>query len=351
MAKEHKPGADQSKEERQAIILEAIKNEPANFDEVIDLLPGHLPAERLHEIISQFERAAARYPRASQDSPLPDLIPNLLEDMAARYQAVKVHGAAAVGFPTQIKKLDKLLGGLQVGIHTVAAEPGAGKTSFVLQVGAAVARQGHPVLFLSFEEPLWKLTLKVICAAAGLEAKKFQDGYGNPEELHQAAAEYGSGLRHLYLMDGTQNPTIEHVKARALTLMEAAKLKKCLIIVDYLQIWAGQRRDFSDFRHVIDALVSDMRRVAHSLNSPVILVSSQHRGGYGKGEKGTVKESGNIEYSADSMWFLVKDEKRSAIPPDRPINLIIDKNRYGDNGKIDLVFKPHIGIFIEESKR
>ena len=351
MAKEYKPGDDQTKEERQAVLLGVIKNDPAALAEVIERLPEHLTAERLHEIISCFERAAARYPQASQDSPLPDLIPNLLEDMAARYQAVKVHGAAAVGFSTKIPKFDKLLGGLQVGIHTVAAEPGAGKTSFTLQVGATVARQGHPVLFLSFEEPLWKLTLKVICAAAGLEAKKFQDGYGNPDELRRAAAEHGPALRQLYLMDGTQNPTIEQVKARALSLMESAKLKKCLIIVDYLQIWAGQRRDFSDFRHVVDALVSDMRRTAHALNSPVILVSSQHRGGYGKAEKGTVKESGNIEYSADSMWFLVRNDKRTAVPPDRPIDLIIDKNRYGDTGTIPMIFRPHIGTFYEEAKR
>lgn len=356
MVTEYRPGQNMTNEERQAISLEAIKD-PVLLQAIVEALPQHTTPEHLKQIGAAVQQAITRSCPALQEVPLPALLPGVLQEIEARWQAVKVHGAAAVGFPTNIPKLDKLLGGLQAGIHTCAAEPGAGKTSFVLQVAGTVARQRHPVLFLSFEEPLWKLTLKAICSMAGLVSKKFQDGNGNPADLQRAVEEHGPGLRTLYFIDGTQSPKIEQVQAMAAGLIETSKVKKCLIIVDYLQIWAGMRREqyhFSDFRHVVDALVMDIRKLSLSLNSPVILVSSQARSGYKKGEMGTVKESGNIEYSADSMWFLVNDDKRQVIPPARAVNLLIEKNRYGDTtgGRpIELIFRPDIGTFAEEDGR
>jgi len=353
MATEYRPGQDLTDEERQAISLEVIAKDPRSLQAILEALPQHSTPEHMRQMIEAMELAIRKAAPALQEVPLPALVPGVLEEIQGRWNAIKQHGAAAVGFPTNIKKLDTLLGGLQAGVHTCAAEPGAGKTSFVLQVAGTVARQGHPALFLSFEEPLWKLTLKAICSKAGLESKKFQDGYGNPAALQRAAEEHGPGLKTLHFIDGTQSPSMEQVKAMASRLVEASKVQKCLIIVDYLQIWAGMRREqyrFSDFRHVVDAMVMDIRKLSLSINSPVILVSSQARSGYKKGEMGTVKESGNIEYSADSMWFLVKDEKRAANYPDRAVNLLIEKNRYGDTGKIELIFKPHIGTFAEEGK-
>lgn len=352
MVTEYHPGQKLTNEDRQAISIEAMKD-PVILQAIIDTLPQHTTPEHLRRIISSLEKVAAGVPGELERISLTDLIPGLLDEVTARRQAVKAHGAAAVGFPTKIKKLDRLLGGLQPGIDLFAAEPGAGKTSFALQIGSTVARQGHPVLFISFEEPLWKLTLKAICAAAGIESKGFQDGYGDPDDLTEAAKDYGRGLGNLHFIDGTQSPTIEQVKEQASRLLERTKLKKCLIIVDYLQIWAGMRREsykFSDFRHVVDALVMDVRKLSFGLNSPVILISSQSRAGQGTNQKTSLKESGGLEYSADSVWFLVKDEKRQAIPPARAVNLCIEKNRYGDTGTVHLIFKPHIGTFAEEEK-
>jgi len=351
MATEYRPGQSQTDEEKQAITLEVIKD-PRIWPAIVDRLPEHITPERLRQIGADVEQAIARSCPELQPVLLTDIVPEVLDEIGARWEAIKQHGAATVGFPTNIKKLDNLLGGLQAGNHIFAAEPGAGKTSFALQIAGTVARQGHPVLFISFEEALWKLTLKALCSAARFESKKFQDGYGNPADLQQAAEQYGPGLRTLRFIDGTQSPSMEQVKAMAFRLIEASQVRKCLIIVDYLQIWAGMRREqyrFSDFRHVVDALVMDIRKLSLSLQSPVILISSQNRAGQGDAKKTSLKESGGLEYSADSIWFLVNDEKRSAISPDRAVKLVIEKNRYGDTGKIELIFKPHIGTFAEVS--
>lgn len=288
--------------------------------------------------------------RAGQVVALPDLLSEVIADVEARRQAVKEQGTAAVGLPTGISKLDRLLGGLQPGLHLLAAEPGQGKTTFVLQVASHVARAGWPVLVVSFEETLPRLALKTICARAGLEAKKFADGYGDPAELARAAREYGPELAALYFIEGTGRLTVPQVKAKALQVMSRRKAGRCLVVVDYLQRWAAGRREFSEFRHVVSGLVSELRELALRLDSPILVISSQNRPGQGSASLVSLKESGDLEYSADTALFLVEAQKRPATPPARAVDLVVEKNRYGDKGAIELIFRPDVGVFREAAK-
>lgn len=319
----------------------------------LEKLRGEAPPAELitglEDRLAQVQQAV-RELRAGQMAALPDLLPGVVADAAARRAAVKEHGAAAVGLPTGITKLDKLLGGLQPGLHLLAAEPGQGKTTFTLQVAANVAQAGFPVLFVSFEEPLPRLALKTICARAGLEAKKFTDGYGDPAELEQAAREHGPKLAALHFVEGTARLTVPQVKAKALQLMNRHKKSRCLVIVDYLQRWAASRRDFSEFRHVVSSLVSELRELALRIDSPVLVISSQNRSGQGTAELVSLKESGDLEYSADAAMFLVEAEKRTATPPARAVDLVVPKTRFGDRGKVELVFRPDMGVFRELAK-
>jgi replicative DNA helicase len=308
------------------------------------------------ELISSLEDGLAELKQAfgkwqtGEALALSDLVPKIIEDIASRREALKEQGTIAVGLPTGISKLDQLLGGLQPGLHLLAAEPAQGKTTFTLQVASFVAKAGYPVLFVSFEESLSRLTLKVICAQAGLEAKKFSDGYFDQEELKQAVQLYSPNLSSLYFIEGTTQLTVSHLKARALQLMSKWKSRKCLVIVDYLQRWAASRKDFSEFRHIVSGLVSELRELAMRLDSPVIVISSQNRPGQGTSNLTSLKESGDLEYSADTAMFLVEAKRRRAVPPDRALDLVIEKNRYGDRGEIEFIFKPDIGIFREQVK-
>jgi replicative DNA helicase len=61
------------------------------------------------------------------------------------------------------------------------------------------------------------------------------------------------------------------------------------------------------------------------------------------------KESGDLEYSADSALLLVQG-KGSPIPPARAVSIKIAKNRFGDTGEVQLIFRPDIGVFREVEK-
>ncbi len=275
------------------------------------------------------------------------LIGELLADLEKRRAAVKEHGAAAVGIPTGIRRLDTLLGGLQTGLHLLAAEPGAGKTTLALQIAGRAAADGCPVLFISFEETLTRLTLKAICQKAGLESKRFADGWEDPGKVAAAAREHEEGLRRLFLMEGTSKLTMTAVKARALRLMGEWQADRCLVVVDYLQRWASIRRESTEFRLLVNLMVAELRELAMRLDSPILAIASQNRAGQGKAEMTSLKESADLEYSADSILFLTEPGGGGGSSVARTLELAVRKNRFGDQGTMKLVFKPAVGTFAE----
>jgi replicative DNA helicase len=93
--------------------------------------------------------------------------------------------------------------------------------------------------------------------------------------------------------------------------------------------------------------VSELRDLATTLSCPVIAISSQNRTGQGSAKLTSLKETGDLEFSADSAIFLVTDDESDEEPPDRAVKLLVGKNRFGDVAEIELLFMPSIGLFVE----
>ena len=135
--------------------------------------------------------------------------------------------------------------------------------------------------------------------------------------------------------------------------------ERCLVVVDYLQLWAKVAEDLRgnfSVRERVDMLGGLLRELALSLHSPVLALASQNRsaGNYGNG-KGTaaldsLKESGDLEYAADVVLFLTEAQERSATLLARAVELTVAKNRHGDTGKVGLIFRPDLGTMREEFK-
>ncbi len=65
----------------------------------------------------------------------------------------------------------------------------------------------------------------------------------------------------------------------------------------------------------------------------------------------SLKESGDLEYTADAVLFLTQAKESQATPPARAVDLTLAKNRNGDIGKVELIFRPDIGDFREVARR
>jgi len=303
-------------------------------------------------------RMAIKGTSSARFNKLQDLLREVVADVQKRSDAIHQGHRATIGLPTGIDTLDGLLGGLQPGLHILSAEPTAGKTTMALQIAVNAAKAGYPVLFVTFEEAPERLTMKAICQLGNLEAvqaeerpslimKKFELGKGDPGIFREAANLYGPQLQTLSFKTGTAKLTVDEVKARALQLLKEYQTDQMLIVVDYLQRWAAGRKEFNEFRHKVTVLIGDLREVSMALRSPVLAISSQNRSGEGTSELTSLKESGDLEYTADTITFLVQGKILN--PNESEVKLGLQKNRFGEKASGRLVFFKELGIFQEAS--
>ncbi len=302
-------------------------------------------------------QAALRQARAGQLLWAADLLPGVLHDAEERKAARIATGKPVMGLGTGVGKLDSLLGGLSEGLYILAGPPSVGKTTFVLQLAAA-ATQEAPVLYVTYENSPSNLTLKAIASGAGISPQQVQRGWADTDELRRAAWEWRPVGERLAFVEGTGQLTVAQVRAQALKAMNRHQAKQCLVVVDYIQLWAkagGDGRNLS-VRERVEVLGASLRELSMRLGSPVLAIASQNRaqGEYGNGKGAaaldSLKESGDLEYSADVVMFLTPAKGRTCVQPARAVDLTLAKNRNGDTGRVEMVFQPEKGILREETR-
>jgi replicative DNA helicase len=283
------------------------------------------------------------------------LLPQVLEDAAARRLQRETTGSAVLGVPTGLAHLDHLLGGFTEGLYLLAGAPGMGKTTLALQLAAA-ATTDVPVVVVTFEHASANLTLKLLCTRAGINPRDVQRGYADLAKLRAAAEAWQPVAQRLAVVEGSSQLTVGQVRAQARRAMRQHQSERCLVVVDYLQLWAKVAEDLRgnfSVRERVDMLGGLLRELALSLHSPVLALASQNRsaGNYGNGKGSaaldSLKESGDLEYAADVVLFLTEAQEPMATPPARAVELTVAKNRHGDTGKVGLIFRPDLGTMRE----
>ncbi len=264
------------------------------------------------------------------------------------------------GMSTGLARMDNMLGGLQPALHLMAGSPGLGKTTLCLQIGSKVAQQGIPVLYVTFDEVLWRLTLKAFCQMSGLTMKKYADGKFNDDEYEQLKdtyERYKDILANLHMVEGSSRleaATLESLARQA--MRRHSKANTCLIIIDYLQRWASLRQRTGEFGHIVATLVGELREMAFRLDAPVLVISSLTREGYDDPTIKDLKESGELEFSADTALLLrenIRGTERmrhleDSLSP-RALRLNVAKNRYGELGEIAMMFDLQKGVITEKA--
>lgn len=264
-------------------------------------------------------------------------------------------GESIIGVATGLPSLDEILGGLRTGLAVLAGGPGRGKTTLATQIAVHVARSGTPAVYVSYENSPRNLLLKIICATAGLSTTDVERGTADLARLREAAARLGPALDRLAIVEGDSRLRVARIRSLVRPVV-AKGAGRCLLVCDYLQR-AAQGLGFEQLRHNVTALAGELRDLATEFDSPVLAISSQNRdaGGYGRGRGSasldSLKESGDLEYGADAVLFLVQTD-RPADPPARALDLVVSKNRYGASETVvPLIFRPDRGEMREVSRR
>ena len=210
-----------------------------------------------------------------------------------------------------------------------------------------------PAIYVTFENSPANLLQKAIAARAtpALRVSDIRRGYADPAALEEAAQRLP--LEQLYLVEGNGALSVADVRAKARRATARHSASQCLVVVDYLQLWAKASRELRELgtiRERVEALGTELGELSRRLDSPVLAIVSQSRAanygreGTGRAALDTLKESGDLEYAADVVMFLTSSD-RFAQPPMQALDLTIKKNRHGPGDKVvPLVFRADHGV-------
>ncbi|MDR1650753.1 MAG: replicative DNA helicase [Synergistaceae bacterium] len=255
-------------------------------------------------------------------------------------------GDEANSVATGFKDLDSITGGLQPGsLNIIAARPSVGKTAFALNIASNAAVQNKtPTLIFSLEMSAEQIVSRMLSSIARVNMKEIERTRNFTEQQWTDLTDAASLLCNapVFIDDSSMLNTFE-MRARCRRFMSKHVGRKCLVVVDYLQLMSSDARK-SDGRNQEVADISRMLKgVAREFETPVIALSQLSRDiekrRDGKGPVlSDLRDSGAIEQDADIVAFLHRRSYQNLESEDNTAELSIQKHRNGPTGKVDLIF-------------
>ena len=295
------------------------------------------------------------------------------------------------GLSTGLRDLDRKIGGLHPSdLLILAGRPGMGKTALATKIafGAArslleEARATDPnavpkasVAIFSLEMSAEQLATRLLAEESRISGDRIRRGDIGQKDFDkfvQVSREISGLPLHI---DDTPAITLSAMRTRCRRLKRTKGLS--LVVVDYLQLMrpaAGTRQE--NRVQEISQITQGLKALAKELQLPVLALSQLSRAVESREDKrpqlSDLRESGSIEQDADVVMFVYRDDyylqqripKQIAFDNDDKFHaahekwqrdmeqvhnraeLLIEKQRHGPTGKIDLLFEGEFTRFAD----
>lgn len=261
-------------------------------------------------------------------------------------------GAGPPGIPTGIHDLDRLVHGLQKQrLIVVAGQPGGGKSTLGAGdfIRSAAFHHKTPTALFSMEMTKQEIFNRLVCAEAQVEAQKVADGTLDVDDWTQIARMCGTTEDAPLWIDDTKGITMADIRVRARRLKQRHDLQ--LVVIDYLGLI--ECRSSAPRNQQIDELARSAKNLAGELDLPVVLLAQLNRNHAQRAEKRPVlsdlKESGGIEAHADVVIFVHREEQFDKTKRIGEADLIVEKNRGGARGTVEVAAQLHLNRFVSMS--
>jgi len=275
---------------------------------------------------------------------------DLLTESYANIESLYERKELISGLPTGFHQLDRLTSGLRPSeIIIVAARPGLGKTSLVVNIAQNAASEHQKVVgIFSLEMAAQQLVTRMLCSEARVDSHKMRSGYLSKDDWKRLAKTMSKLARAQIFIDDTAGISVVEMRSKARRLKAEHGLD--LLIVDYLQLMSGaspnSRGRFENRQQEISTISRSLKGLAKELNIPLIAVSQlsrapEQRKGDHRPQLSDLRESGSIEQDADLVLFLYREDlyKKEENPDEEGIvQVIIGKQRNGPTGVVKLAF-------------
>lgn len=292
--------------------------------------------------------------------------------------------------PTGFQYLDsKLDGGLHTGLYSFGAGTAMGKTAFILQCADNIAKAGTDVLYFSLEMSKEELFARSLSRETyellkkqkkGDEAKTTRDilikrinNETDMQTVTQSLHNYCQYAKRIHVFEGVGDIGTSDIR-KAIKKHLLITNRKCVVIVDYVQILASVDIHLTD-KQAIDKNIVELKRISRDYQIPVIAISSFNRESYNQVVNlSSFKESGAVEYTSDVVFAMQYDnwdyedkeseptrqkrirelkernteKKLAGEPVIMHLKLLKNRNGVTDDKNIKLMFKSRYNYFYEK---
>lgn len=270
------------------------------------------------------------------------------EEFDSELDKVSTYSERATGFDNLDMKQ-----AFMPGLYILGGSPGTGKTTFVWQLLSQLAegdeckcREAEHCVFCSYEMSRLELASKSIArelrrrhmAGSKILTPSSTDirrgSCRNTDEFKAARAKFLNTATSLQVAE-LSNTTLEEL----LVVLKAEALKAgdkhLTIAVDYLQLIPVSNPK-ATAKERVDEVMLALKTFQRETNATLIVISSLNRESnkYGGNSLFSFKESGSIEYSADTVWTLTYDKPEGQETLPRYVELQCAKNRNGATYKV-----------------
>lgn len=253
------------------------------------------------------------------------------------------------GVPTGFPGLDRFTGGWQPSdLIILAARPGMGKTSFVIQAAMNAAHDFQKgVALFSLEMRADQITDRILSMRTGINLHSMRRGAISDKEMELIYRE--QAFQAPIFIDDTPGISLFDLRARCRRLKSKHDIQ--MVVIDYLQLMNGERERGGNREQEVSAITRGLKSLAKELDVPVIALSQlsravETRGGDKRPQLSDLRESGGIEQDADIVSFIYRPAYYGIVEDEtgksQKAELIFSKHR---NGPVDVV---HLG-FREEN--
>ncbi|MCQ2516141.1 MAG: replicative DNA helicase [Saccharofermentans sp.] len=262
---------------------------------------------------------------------------------------------------TGFSYLDKITGGFKPGtINIIAARPGMGKTSLVLNIARNVAGMyGKPVLIFSLEMSKAEVANKILASMCAVSYKSIERATITKEEeaeLTKTISQISS--MPLYIDEKTDtNPMDIMAKCKE---FQQKGIEIGLVIIDYLQLLTYPGKSTGSRQNEIAEISRSLKILAKELKVPVIALSQLNRQNEKRddGDKipelSDIRDSGAIEQDADSVIFIHRPDYYNKNKEHKKIEdaqLIVAKNRHGSTDTAYVKWLGERTMFFEPDRK
>lgn len=296
-------------------------------------------------------------------------------DLLNRFRAAK---KGVVGLPTGFYEFDRMTGGLMGSyFYIIAARPSVGKSAFVLDITRHNAEQDTSVGIFSLEMGKEWLEMRMACAKAKVNWHYKRQSDKEWEEKYKELISVSTNIHAKYPIYIDDRPGLSAMDIRRTARQMVRKNGVKLIIVDFIQEMADMPGTMNR-NESVGKNGRMLKTMANEFDIPVIGVSALSRAGKDRRDPTPIlsdlRESGDLEYSLDTLLFLHRpfmhkdpskqreilnrlkclscagDERDELEKEVKLTYAIVNKQRNGPTGDFELMFENKYSTFYNPAK-